>query len=225
MRIACLHTAWSNVAVFDAAARELGLPATSLSHCVEPRLLEDAEAAGGLTPLLASKTVARLRSIAADADAVLLTCSTLGPAVDEMTRVSTPPILRADAALAAAAGALGGKIAVLCAAETTMSATRALFESTAIGPDALIEATLIPNAWHCFKRGDIDGYHSLIVAAVAHAYDDGANVVALAQASMAPAARQCRHKQTPLTVPLAALAAALADIGRLVGDHAFHENQ
>lgn len=214
MRIACLHTAWSNVAVFDAAARELGLPAAVLSHCVEPRLLEEAEAAGGLTPLLAAETGARLLSIGADADAVLLTCSTLGPAVDAMARPAMPTVLRADAALAAAAGAQGGNIAVLCAAETTVSATRVLFERAATGPDARIDVTLIPDAWRCFKQGDIDGYQSLIVDAVARAYAEGADVVALAQASMAPAARQCRHISTPLTVPSAALAAALADIAR-----------
>ncbi|WP_245317799.1 hypothetical protein [Ensifer sp. 1H6] len=51
MIIACLHTADSNVAVFEAAARELGLAAGVLRHAVRPDLLEAAERAGGLTTI------------------------------------------------------------------------------------------------------------------------------------------------------------------------------
>lgn len=87
MRIACLHTAASNAAVFDAAC-----PAgVRLTHAVRPDLLAAAEAAGGLTPEIAAATAEALRGL--EGDAVLLTCSTLGPAAGGA--------LRADAALAA----------------------------------------------------------------------------------------------------------------------------
>ncbi|HUN50891.1 MAG TPA: hypothetical protein VMU42_07235, partial [Candidatus Sulfotelmatobacter sp.] len=75
MAIACLHTAESNVAVFDAAAAALG---ANLTHLVRADLLQAAEAAGGMTPAVAARTAALLHRLAEDADAVLLTCSTLG---------------------------------------------------------------------------------------------------------------------------------------------------
>ena len=51
MHIACLHTAESNVAVFDNALLQLGLSdQTTLHHEVRADLLADAERAGGLTP-------------------------------------------------------------------------------------------------------------------------------------------------------------------------------
>jgi len=74
MRIACLHTAASNAAVFDAAC-----PAgVTLSHAVRSDLLAAAEVAGGLTTEIALETAAALRRL--EGDRVLLTCSTIGAA-------------------------------------------------------------------------------------------------------------------------------------------------
>nr|WP_284700808.1 aspartate/glutamate racemase family protein [Robbsia betulipollinis] len=163
--------------------------------------------------------------MAADADAVLLTCSTLGPVVDALNAKSHVPILRADAALAVAAAAHHGKVAVLCAAATTVPATRTLFEHAASGSDAQIELTLVPNAWRCFKSGDSEGYQSLLVGAIERAYVDGASIVVLAQASMAPAAARCRLTPVPLTVPASALAAILAFLESPMTDSEYDVNQ
>lgn len=95
MKFACLHTAQSNVAVFEAARPE----GVRLTHAVRPDLLAAAEAEG-LTPAVVAATVAALGAL--EADAVLLTCSTLGPAA------GAAGALRADAALADAATAAGG---------------------------------------------------------------------------------------------------------------------
>ncbi len=46
MTIACLHTAESNIAVYEAAAKILGLPAGTLRHHVRADLLRAAEEAG-----------------------------------------------------------------------------------------------------------------------------------------------------------------------------------
>jgi hypothetical protein len=132
---------------------------------------------------------------------VLLTCSTLGPA-------AAGGVVRVDAALAshaaAAAGAAG--IVVLCAVQTTMEPTRALF-AAASGPDTPIELRLVPGAWERFRAGDIAGYHQLIATAADAAFATGAGVVALAQASMAGAAALCSCG-VPLTSPQSGLAAA-----------------
>ncbi|HSF94574.1 MAG TPA: hypothetical protein VLA52_06060 [Thermohalobaculum sp.] len=192
MRIACLHTAASNAAVFDAACP----PGESLTHAVRPDLLAAAEAAGGLTPEIAAETAEVLRRL--DGDAVLLTCSTLGPAA------GYAGAQRADAALAARACAGGGSVEVLCAAPSTLRVTAELFATAAQGTPARVTLRLVPGAWALFHRGDLAGYAEAIAK---DAEASRADVVALAQVSMAPAARLARRPV--LTVPEAALAACL----------------
>ena len=131
MRIACLHTAESNIAVFDAAAREINLPAGVISHHVRADLLEAAERAGGLKRDTVDATASALRALGRNANAVLLTCSTLGPSVCGLEQTMSVPALRVDAALARQALSLGGKVVALCAVETTLGPTTQLFAEAA----------------------------------------------------------------------------------------------
>lgn len=204
MRITCLHTAHSNVAVFDAAAQALGIGPDVLRHAVRPDLLAAAEQAGGLTVQITNATISALRLLAVEAEAVVLTCSTLGPAVEGLSTSLKVPILRTDEALAAAAVQAGGNIAVLCAVETTLAPTARLFEHA-----ASVNVQLVSGAWALFKAGDLDGYLSAIASAADRAYVDGANVVALAQASMSGAAARVTAGPPPLTSATAGLSAAV----------------
>lgn len=206
MRIGCLHTAESNVAVFDAACE--GLDAV-LTHHVRLDLLAAAERAGGLTGDIATETIWALRELERDSDAVILTCSTLGPAV-YLAPEDGLPWLRADGALADAAMAGGASIVVLCAAETSIGPTTELFRAAATTMEAppAIEVRLVPVAWNAFRAGRIADYLQIIADAADMAFAQGADVVALAQASMAGAARETK-RGTPLTVPRAALERAV----------------
>ncbi|MBR0666922.1 Asp/Glu racemase [Roseomonas hellenica] len=197
MRIACLHTVDSNAAVFEAARP----PGASLRHVVRADLLSVAEGAGGLTPAIRDETRALLAGLAAEADAVLLTCSTLGPSADGLA-------LRVDAALAAATATAPGPRLVLYAVATTEAPTRALF--AVHGAD--FEMRLVPDAWDAFRAGDLPGYHARVAEAADAGFAEGYATVALAQASMAGAAALCR-RGLPLTSPAAALAALLSRPG------------
>ncbi len=205
MRIACLHTIDSNVAVFQSASAGLDV---SLTHQVRADLLKRAEADGGLTAEIRAETAELLRGLAAGADAVLLTCSTLGPSVEDVD--AGVPVLRVDAALAQqAVAACGGKghVLVMCAVQTTVEPTRKLFEAAAEGTGVGIAMRVIPCAWDAFRAGNVEAYHLIIAQAVDAAYAEGAGVIALAQASMTGAALLCRQG-TPLTSPAAGMAAA-----------------
>lgn len=210
MRIACLHTAQSNVAVFEAAARQLGIAPDSLHHAVRADLLAAAEQASGLTDAIAASTQEALAALARDADAVILTCSTLGPSVDAFAGAATVPVLRVDAALAQAATRVGGKVVALCAVQTTVAPTSHIFAEAAKSSGASVEVRVVPGAWQLFKAGDQAGYLAAIAQAAQAAYAEGASVVALAQASMAAAAPLVRARPAPLDSPSAGLAAALA---------------
>jgi hypothetical protein len=206
-RIACLHTAASNVTVFEAAAKGLDV---TLSHEVREDLLRAAEAAGGLTTEITRQTADALLSLTGGVDAVLLTCSTVGPGAAEAAGRAGIPVLRTDTALAEAAVAKGGKVVVLCAVATTVAPTRALFEAVAKGTPARVDVQLVDaGAWTAFRAGDVNTYFKIIAAACDAAFDAGADVVALAQASMTGAAALV-SKGSVLTSPAVGLASAHA---------------
>ncbi|MFH6785354.1 MULTISPECIES: aspartate/glutamate racemase family protein [Methylobacterium] len=207
-RIACLHTVDSNAALFDEALAATGLTGISLHHTVRTDLLAAAERQGRLTPEIADETAAILRRLSAEADVVLLTCSTLGPATEAAAADAPVPVLRVDEALAAEAVREGGRVVVLCAVETTVEPTRRLFETAARATGATIDVRAVPQAWTAFKAGDRDRYGDLVAEAAEAARAEGAARVALAQASMAGAAARLPADRRPLTSPMVGVAAA-----------------
>jgi hypothetical protein len=213
MHIACLHTADSNIAVFEENRRSGGHAAAQLTHEVRADLLARVEENGGLTPSIEEKTVEALLALSAKADAVLLTCSSLGPAASRAAEQTSVPVLRVDAALAEEVVKGGGRVVALCAVATTLEPTRLLFEAAAQATGAAVEVRLVPSAWDLFKAGQRDRYLALIAEAADRAFGEGIETVALAQASMAGAADLCRAGR-PLTSPGAGLKTALAMAGK-----------
>jgi hypothetical protein len=78
-----------------------------------------------------------------------------------------------------------------------------------MGTAAQVDVQLLDGAWDLFKAGDTTGYLSTIAAAADAAYANGADVVALAQASMAGAAERVTRGARPLASPQSGLAAAI----------------
>lgn len=213
MRIACLHTAESNIAVFAAACPD---SAVRLSHLVRADLLAAAEVAGQVTGAIAGQTADVLMRLSEMSDAVILTCSTLGPVADDLAASAAVPVLRVDRALAEAAMRAGRRVVVLCTVATTVKPTSRLFEAAANGSE--VEIRLIPGTWDEFRAGRLVRYHEMIAAAADAAYREDADVVALGQASMAGAAVLCREG-LPLTSPAVGIAAALRAAGKRMPDH------
>lgn len=111
--------------------------------------------------------------------------------------------MRTDGMLAAALRRHTGPRVALCAAESTLAATRTLF----CQPGSQTEVALVEGAWAAFKAGDTTRYFALIATAAEQAYQQGAIAVALAQSSMTPVALQFPNSQRPLTGPHLALKA------------------
>ncbi|MFU2318308.1 aspartate/glutamate racemase family protein [Rahnella sp. PCH160] len=209
MRITCLHTADSNIAVFENAAQKLGLDHHEFRHISRPDLLAAAEQAGGLTPEILEQTAKVLRDLSRESDRVLLTCSTLGAAAEAAAESAQVPVLRVDQALAEAAMKTAGKVVVLCAVETTLGPTEQLFRQTKKHPDAVLEMRLVAGAWEKFKQGDLAGYLQTVAAAADAAFAEGTAAVVLAQASMTGAA-QFTQRGKPFTSPECGLRAIVA---------------
>lgn len=196
LTLACLHTAGSNAALFDAAVAALPGGAVTLLHRVRPELLRTPDAA------TLAEAARELEEMGRAADAVLLTCSTIGAAAG-LARAARVPVLRADAALAEAALRAGGEVTVLYAAPTSGEPTGTLFQAVAERHGARAHIAMVPGAWALFLAGDLPGYH----ARIAEAARGARGRVALAQASMAPAAALL-PEAPPLTVPVTGVMAA-----------------
>jgi hypothetical protein len=196
LTIACLHTAESNAPLFEAAASALPGGALRLTHRIRPDLLREP------TPATLAEAAALLRELTQGADAVLLTCSSIGEAATLVA--SAPcPVLRADAALAEAATRAGGLAHVLYAAPTTRAPTQAIFEAAAARTGATLDLRLVEGAWDLFLAGDLPAYHARIAAAA----EGLPGRIVLAQASMAGAAA-LMNEAPPLTVPAVSVMAA-----------------
>ena len=205
MRIACLHTATSNIDIFEQAASRLALPAGQLHHVVQSNLLEEAEKQGGITQAISNETLRIITELLEDADAVLVTCSTLGTIADAAQCSFNKPVLRTDRALAEQALESDLSVTVLCTAPTTLQPTtdlfRQVFADTPITPDI----RLIDKAWDVFRSGDSATYNRIIADAAETAYQQGAQLVVLAQTSMADAKALISRERTVLDAPTAAL--------------------
>src|SRR3954454_15302441 len=95
-----LHTVLSLPPVFAALAEEL-TPGTELFHIVDESLLNVTRKTGALTALTRRRVLGYLESASeAGADVVLVTCSSIGPAVDAAHDFVSVPVLRVDEPMA-----------------------------------------------------------------------------------------------------------------------------
>lgn len=206
MRISLLHTIDGNKRVFDETAKTLGFEEGDLRHAVRVDLREAVQQAGAFSEDLKAQTARCLLDLAAESDAVIVSCATLGPVVDDIQR-TVAPIVRADRALAVAAAKAGGKIAVLCAVASTIEANRRLFEAHIDKAGTSVEIVHVAPAWALYQSGDVAGSLAAVAVAADEAYAAGAAVVAFAHPWMAPAVGFVRASQQPLHSADAALRA------------------
>lgn len=104
--LGCLHTAQSNIAIFEKARERLMDDDYQLTHQVHSHLLLQAEQAGGMTPAIAQATQSVIADMMPHVDGIIITCSSLGQAVETL-HAGTIPVLRVDQALARQAAAEG----------------------------------------------------------------------------------------------------------------------
>ncbi|CAJ0993406.1 hypothetical protein SODG_002090 [Sodalis praecaptivus] len=217
--LGCLHTAQSNIAIFETAREQQRDDGYRLTHQVHSHLLQRAEQAGGMTADIAKATQAIIAGMMPQVDGIIITCSSLGQAVETL-HAGTVPVLRVDQALARQAAAQGRHILALCAAPTTLAPTAILFTEAAAATGARVEVRQVEGAWGRYRSGDIDGYLRAIAEAAQRGADSGRyDCIALTQSSMSPAVALINASAPPiLTSPAASLRQGLARVRLLRGD-------
>lgn len=183
-----IHTVSGLVPVFTDLLR-IHLPDWQPFNIVDETLLKSTIRAGRLEV----PTMRRLAGhvwAAEDlgAEAVLVTCSSIGPAVDAARSMCAVPLVRVDAGMVEEALNTGRRIGVLATLSTTLEPTADLVTACAArrGVDVVVESHLCEGAFEALSAGNRDAHNARIREGL-RALAGSVDVVILAQASMADA--------------------------------------
>lgn len=183
-----VHTVIPLVERFDRAAAD-ALPGARLLHILDEPLLADIERVGRTMP----EHVARLAQHVqfaerSQADAVLVTCSTVSLCVEEVRPLARIPIFTIDHALIEAAVSDGPRVALVATNPTTVAPSTAQLERAAAlhKTEISVQPVVVEAAFAALQRGD-EATHDRLVADAVSSVTPSCDVVVLAQASMARA--------------------------------------
>ncbi|MFY7887833.1 MAG: aspartate/glutamate racemase family protein, partial [Spirosomataceae bacterium] len=185
-KLALVHTSATLIPVFQELCSEL-LPDVQVFNIVDDCLVKNIIAAGSLTPTIAKQVVSYVQSAQlGGADQVLVTCSSIGAAVETAATLSDIPVLRVDQPMADKAVAMGTKIGVIATLPSTLLPTSDLVERRAklAGKNIELKAVLCEGAFDALMAGNA-AKHDEMVAAALKELSTQVDVILLAQASMA----------------------------------------
>ncbi|TGD61156.1 Asp/Glu/hydantoin racemase [Tabrizicola sp. WMC-M-20] len=200
-QIAMIHTVSGLIPLFDGLAKQ-HLPQWQGFNMLDESLLRGTIRDG----VLSQTTMWRLAqmthsAVEAGASAIIVTCSSLGPAVDAARLFCPVPLFRIDEGMAEAAVKLGLRIGVLATLRTTLDPTSNLIHQSAAqqGRPCTVIADLAEGAFQKLGAGDMAG-HDAMVAQSLRDLALKTDVIVLAQASMARALALVQDELNPLPV-------------------------
>src|SRR5262245_15540601 len=95
-----VHTSATLVPIFAQLCKEK-LPGVNVFNIVDDSLVKGIMAAGNITPQISARVANYLKSAEmAGAEQILVTCSSIGPAVEAATQIIGVPVLRVDQPMA-----------------------------------------------------------------------------------------------------------------------------
>ena len=184
--LAIIHTSPTLTPLFGALCAE-HMPDVSIFHMVDESLIQDTVREGHLRRVTIRRLLAMIASAqASGADAVLVTCSSIGAGVVFGQQLFDIPVIRVDEAMAESAVRMGRRIGVMATLRTTLEPTIALLREKATDASVEIEivASLCDGAFDAVLAGDT-AMHDRILSNALRVDMKDVDVVVLAQASMA----------------------------------------
>src|SRR5690349_23335827 len=181
-----IHTSATLVPVFAQLCKEK-LPGVDVFNIADDSLIKDVIRRGELTPPTAQRVAVHIASAeAAGADYILVTCSSIGRAVEAAAGQAQVPVLRVDQPMADRAVQTGNKIGVIATLPTTLEPTADLIQRRAAkaGKQVSLTSRLCEGAFDALMSGD-GAKHDAMVAAALKELSQQVEVIVLAQASMA----------------------------------------
>ncbi|GEO04409.1 hypothetical protein AAE02nite_20730 [Adhaeribacter aerolatus] len=181
-----IHTSATLVPMFQQLCQQQ-LPGVNVFNIVDDSLIKDVINRGELTALTARRVVDYVGSAeAAGADFIMVTCSSIGAAVEAAAALTSVPVLRVDQPLADLAVQTGTRIGVIATLPTTLAPTSDLVKRRAAlaGKEIQLTSRLCEGAFEALMSGDT-AKHDTMVANALRELSKEVDVILLAQASMA----------------------------------------
>ena len=181
-----VHTSATLVPVFQKLCAE-HLPGVNVFNIVDDSLIKDVISKNELTNQTARRVVNYVGSAeAAGADFIMVTCSSIGSAVEASVDLTSVPVLRVDQPMADLAVQTGKKIGVIATLPTTLEPTSDLVRRRAIaaGKDIELTSRLCEGAFEALMGGSPEKHDEMVAKALIE-LSSQVDVIVLAQASMA----------------------------------------
>lgn len=181
-----IHTSATLVPVFQKLCSDY-LPGVNVFNIVDDSIIKDVINRNKLESNTARRVVDYVGSAeAAGADFIMVTCSSIGAVVEASAALTGVPVLRVDQPMADLAVQQGSRIGVIATLSTTLGPTSDLVKRRAVvaGKDIELVSVLCEGAFDALMGGNPEK-HDQIVAAALIELSKKADVIVLAQASMA----------------------------------------
>jgi len=185
-QLGLIHTSATLVPIFQQLC-SAKVPEVDVFNIADDSLIKDVIRRGELTATTARRVVEHVASAeAAGADYILVTCSSIGRAVETAAGLANVPVLRVDQPMADKAVQMSKRIGVLATLPTTLEPTADLINRRAAKAGKQIELTsrLCEGAFDQLMSGN-GPKHDAMVAAALNELASQVEVIVLAQASMA----------------------------------------
>lgn len=184
--VAMLHTVPGLVTDMEARAQDT-VPGLRVLHYVDESLLQDT-IAKGTTPGHVRRRLVNYARYAEEsgAQALLVSCSSIGEAATAAADFVSIPVLRIDTPMATLAIQSGERVGVLATLSATLGPTTRLVQDSATSQNKtpIITARIVDGAFSALRAGDRALHDRLVLAAFSELAAE-CDVVVLAQASMA----------------------------------------
>lgn len=202
-KLALIHTSATLVPVFqDLTRKYLQDLSVRTFNIVDDSILQNTIDDNELGPRTCRRVINYVVSAEeAGADFIMVTCSSIGPAVDMAASLTPVPVLRVDQPMADEAIRLGRKIGVIATLSTTLGPTRDLVRrrAEAAGKSVMLNAKLCDGAFEALMGGATKK-HDQMVADALRALGREVDVIVLAQASMARVVDQLTDKDKKVPI-------------------------
>lgn len=185
-RLGLIHTSATLVPVF-AKLCDAKLAGVEVFNISDDSLIKEVIREGALTESVSQRVAGHVTAAQqAGADTILVTCSSIGAAVEAAATVADVPVLRVDQPMADQAVKQGEAIGVAATLPTTLQPTADLISRRAEhhGRQIALTTRLCEGAFEALMSGDND-LHDQMVARALLELAGTVDVIVLAQASMA----------------------------------------
>lgn len=199
--LAIIHTSPTLTPLFGKLCA-VYLPDVAVFHMVDESLIKDTIRHGHVRRLTNRRLLGLLGSAQdAGADAILVTCSSIGEGVKMGQELLDVPVVRVDEAMAEQAVRMGRKIGVMATLRTTLEPTLALLEEKAAAAGLQVELvpSLCDGAFEAVLAGDTQTHDRILTRALQEEMKS-VDVVVLAQASMARVVEAMGPAAVPMPV-------------------------